>query len=263
MIQLVKLLLMMVISKSSLLVSADLPPYWNQPYEQRIKDFAPLVVKYPGRRFLLKPQSLLDGILVQTEWQKDSGRDKSFHWALLNSTLTIEPVVWEREFASLPTNFDRRSLRCADFLLPQDMDLRKTALKQAVCNAWLAYFRASSRLSFWSQSYLWKAHGLSIQYALTTHSLHLENHQENETPEEYAFFQGWSRFALYLETLNFPTTGLVTSPISDRFLPDCYPLGAAHCRLEDLTPERYLLVSYLIAGDVQLFPHLVSYLTKK
>src|SRR5947209_18012994 len=78
------------------------------PYSARIQRAEALARRYPGAS---GRYGLWAGIIVQTRWQRDSGRDRIPLWSLVNFELSVAPS------------------RCASHRSP-------------ACRAWIRYFRA-------------------------------------------------------------------------------------------------------------------------
>src|SRR5439155_16428876 len=67
------------------------------PYAKRLQILGALAARYPGRverGSAIGKYGLWAGIVVQTAWQKNSGRDRILLWSEMNRHLSVEPSTY-------------------------------------------------------------------------------------------------------------------------------------------------------------------------
>ena len=192
-----------------------------QPYAQRLQILEALSARYPGqveRGSPLGRFGLWAGIVVQTTWQKDSGRDRIALWSLVNRHLSVEPSMYAALLEKAGSNRDPRSL-CA------------TTRPADVCEGWLRYL-ISARQGLPAPTLLrllWQAHTAAIVYGLRSQR-HLLDRVRTTTLERN-FWGSWIEIVFLLEAERFPTDATTSMRASKLLMPPCSPLGSPGCRL--------------------------------
>lgn len=154
---------------------------------------------------------VLGGLYVQTHWQLVTHRDEIPAWNHINSYLTVKP----RQF--LLTYLEKGEDSC-------DTDL---------CSTWLDYFQAEFNGYHRSaQHLLWKAHLASIFQAIEVKPGILND--EQVPLDERNFLKGWIRFVQAMAKIRLPTQERFIRRLSTPTLPQCAPLGAPTCEVQDL-----------------------------
>ena len=191
------------------------------PYAKRLQILEALAERYPGR---VEPGSpigrygLWAGIVVQTAWQNNSGRDRILLWSAMNRHLSVEPSTYAALLQHAGSDRNPRSL-CASTRSPD------------VCAAWLRYLIAARKgLSAPTLlDLLWHAHTTAIASALRSQRRLLDRVQT--TSLERNFWATWIEIVFLLDAARFPTDAATSVRASRLLMPPCSPLGAPGCRL--------------------------------
>jgi hypothetical protein len=201
-------------SGAALAASAD------PPYTKRLKILESLAVRYPG---LVESGSsfgkygLWAGIVVQTTWQKSSGRDRIPLWSLINRHLSIEPSSYA---ALLEKAGSRDPYALCAARPPSD-----------VCEDWMRYLiGAKQKLPAPTLlRLLWRAHTTAIVYGLRSQRRALD--AVRTTTLERNFWASWIEIVFLLQAAQFPTDAATSTRASKLLMPPCAPLGTPGCRL--------------------------------
>ena len=207
------------------------------PYAERLELAQKLAEQYPGNVSPSEPLGefgLWAGIIVQTRWQDDSGRDAIPLWSLLNQTLSVEPSIYAAELAATPDATDSAAL-CASS--PHVRQHASTATggpaidRSDVCRAWMDYFLEHRRGSTTTalQQRLWDAHTVALVHGLREHRTALESAPATEL--ERNFWASWFELVFLLDALNFSTESAAVVRASNAVMPACSPIGSAGCEL--------------------------------
>lgn len=225
--------------------------YWSPDYQLSYQDRITYLKEMTTHFHLLTP-GLLAGLVVQTEWQEQTGRDENILWNRFNYSLTALPYKIFQDFkdnhdSSVCFQYDYRQI-------PEHLQL----LALRGCQKWQQYFSLMSRRARLSrlgpliiryeiqgQELLWQAHTKTLHLV---EKLYPEMYRKSDLPlDELNFLRGWLVSVEMLDTLNFPTRAFLTQTISDLFMPQCFPLGAQHCLVSNLSKKRELFVRSVIA----------------
>lgn len=186
------------------------------------------------------------GIMLQTQWQLDSGRAKFPIWRHVNETLTLAPHAYSLEYLEEPEGDAAASRYAAEH---PTRDAAHAPITQVdVCRAWRAFFRAHDEAKRKLESehvherlggkldarvkvtrLLWKAHTAAVRHAVWQHA---DEFARPGVPEDEArFWRNWVDFVYVIEKVGAPATDLFARPILDKIMPECSPLGGAGCAL--------------------------------
>jgi hypothetical protein len=190
------------------------------PYSDRLRIVEGLAARFPGQIEKGSPYGrygLWAGIVVQTEWQLRSHRDRIPLWAVMNGHLTVDPSTF--------ANFYVRSGS------PDPSAVCGGLFAVGQCEPWVAYMIASDRHGKPAalQALLWRAHTNSIVQALRTQRRIFD--AVHTTALERQFWGGWIEVVFMLEASHFPTDGATAARASRLLMPPCSPLGAPGCGL--------------------------------
>jgi hypothetical protein len=222
------------------------------PYADRLELAEALAVEYPGDVAPGQPLGEFGfwaGIIVQTRWQDESGRDEIPLWSLLNQTLSVEPSTYAAELASAPASADPAAL-CASSAYGRDHPttaVEGPSVDRAdVCEAWMSYFVAHRQGSAPAtlQQLLWHAHTVALVHGLREHRAEVDS--AATTDLERNFWASWLEIVFLLEALNFSTESATAVPASNAVMPTCAPIGADGCELAQADlGDSYAFVSAL------------------
>jgi len=193
----------------------------DPPYAKRLQILEALAARYPGhveRGSPIGRYGLWAGIVMQTTWQKNSGRDRIGLWSLVNRHLSVEPSTYAGLLEKAGSNRDPRVL-CAS-THPAD-----------VCEAWLRYLVAAKQglPAPTLLRLLWHAHTTAIVYGLRAQRQLFD--RVRTTTLERNFWGSWIEIVFLLEAAHFPTDAATSVRASKLLMPPCSPLGTPGCRL--------------------------------
>ena len=222
------------------------------PYADRLELAQTLAVQYPGDVAHGEPLGEFGfwaGIIVQTRWQDESGRDEIALWSLLNQTLSVEPSAYAAELASSPESADPAAL-CASSAYGRDHPTTAadgpSVDRADVCEAWMSYFVAHRQGSAPAtlQELLWDAHTVALVHGLRENREAIDG--AATTNLERNFWASWFEIVFLLDALNFPTEGASTVRASNAVMPTCAPIGEDGCELTQTDlGDSYAFVSAL------------------
>jgi len=200
--------------------SAALADNPKPPYADRLRMAEDLAARFPGHveegtRY--GRYGLWAGIVVQTDWQLRSHRDRIPLWALMNAHLSVEPSTFEDLYVRSGSH-DARAV-CGGRFAPE------------LCEPWVRYFVAADahRPPATLQKLLWRAHTNAIVHALRTQRRLFD--AVRTTTLERQFWTSWIEIVFLLEASRFPTDGSVSQRASRLLMPPCSPLGTPGCTL--------------------------------
>jgi hypothetical protein len=211
-------------------------------YQERLKLTEGLAVEYPGDVSpgdALGEFGLWAGIIVQTRWQEESGRDELPLWNLINVALSVEPSRYAAELTDEPSDADPTAL-CSASAYGRDHPTRASdgpdVDRSDVCEAWMRYFAAHLEGATTAdlQELLWNAHTAAIVHGVREHRAEIE---AAAVPDlERNFWASWFELVFLLDAVDFSTAGAASVPASAVLMPRCAPLGDPGCELtrEDL-----------------------------
>ena len=210
----------------------------------------------PGDAGPLDDVGIVAGIMLQTTWQRDSGREMESIWAMVNAGLSVQPYRLSREY------YRDGDLDCHHGAFvsrhPTRDRARAPLTREDVCRAWRTYFVVSDLIRHWrvgndpaaqsiAQRCLWDAHTKSIVHELWQHESAL---QAEPLPEqERRFWANWIGMVFVLADIVYPTTASVNSLFSSRLMPDCSPLGEAACQLDRFSGAQHSFLALLTAQE--------------
>lgn len=245
----------------------DLPS--DASYEARILAVRTLGERYPGLvhglGFEYRELGLWAGILIQTKWQKESGRDDLDIWFHVNRNLTLLPLVYHHEYAPDPDLPYEASPYVVNH--PTRGGAQAPVTHVDTCRAWKEYFKAHDaaaaadreggflgrfgngfRKWFVVTRKLWRAHTTAMKQAIWEY---LPEFRSSPHPrEELRFWAGWIRFVFFSEKLAPPTTDILGKPILNAAMPECSPLGLEPCTLRRQPFLRRAFLRLLTRGDI-------------
>jgi hypothetical protein len=197
-------------------------------YAKRLTILENLAARYPGRVEPGNPigrYGLWGGIVVQTTWQKDSGRDRIVLWSAMNRHLSVEPSSYARLLERADPD-------------PKAQALCSSTARPDVCAAWLRYLIGARKglPAPTLLTLLWRAHTTAIASALRSQRRLFAS--ARTTSLERNFWASWVEIVFLLEAAHFPTDAATSVRASRLLMPRCSPLGAPGCRLRpaDLGP---------------------------
>jgi hypothetical protein len=207
------------------------------PYPKRLQLLERLALRYPGEvepRASLGKYGLWAGILVQTRWQEETGRDRIPLWSLINYQLSVEPSIYASELQKAGRMRDPRAICKASPYVrrqPRPAAGGPAVSRTDVCEAWIRYFVAAKRglPAATLLGLLWHAHTTAIVYGLRAHRWELEH--VRTTPLERNFWTSWAEIVFLLEAAHFPTDATASTRASTLLMPPCSPIGARGCAL--------------------------------
>jgi hypothetical protein len=194
-------------------IALDVVPsqvYRSDHYPDRLQVLRLLEAAYPMPPSLAQP---MDGIVLQTAWQADSGRARYRWWSRTNSSLNLWQLLALQsrgEFAyveltpppeiTMPDVVQRKILAYYDHL----RRLHEAAGQPAT---WAEREAAANAL----QARLWDFHVAAIHAALTESETTL-----GELPAgEHDFAEAWGKTMIeFLALVAFPTTAVVVHPLN-------------------------------------------------
>jgi hypothetical protein len=210
----------------------------------------------PGSELPLDGLGLAAGIMQQTLWQKDSGREHQPIWHLVNAGLSIQPYRLAIEYQR---DGDLDCQHGAFVSRNPTRDPGHAPLTRAdVCGAWRTYFIVSDAVrdrqvgsdplaQSIAQRCLWDAHTQSIAHELWQHEAKL---RDDVVPElERRFWANWVGTVFVLADMVYPTTATLTSFFSSLLMPDCSPLGAPGCQLDRFSGTQHTFLATLTAQE--------------
>ena len=221
--------------------------YYDNSYDSRYSKIAFLASNF-NVEIKSDPYGLWAGIMHQTRWQQKTKRDHISQWRFVNTTLTIEPYYYGREFEQPNPNCE--NVQIIEAL--QDPSLKQGRIKD--CRAWFQYFayvKSSSPQQNQAQQLMWKAHSQSITTARERFRVSF-SYGANDIPiKEYQFWKGWIDLVYLLEEANFPTTDFGTKLISNSLLPPCGPIAAgSSCDVSNFSFSQRKLAEMFIEGQL-------------
>ncbi|HXH74856.1 MAG TPA: hypothetical protein VNJ08_07815 [Bacteriovoracaceae bacterium] len=179
----------------------------------------------------------MGGIYVQTEWQMKTRRDQIKSWNTINAYLTVKPYQVFNNYLS------QASKACEGIS------------NKRLCQAWLKYFSyADAKKNYGlilpgmqqqASRLLWLAHEISIEEALKDFPGLLDDPKVPQ--EERQYLKGWIKFVHILATSRLPTGEKFVRLLAGQTSPDCSPLGAAHCRVQDQPRAVKMFIKKMIA----------------
>jgi hypothetical protein len=223
----------------SLAVAAGVAPGASSetPYPKRVQLLERLAVRYPGNvepRASLGKYGLWAGILMQTRWQEETGRDRIPLWSLINHQLSVEPSIYASELEKAGRTRDPRAICKASPYVrrqPRPASGGPAVSLRDVCEMWIRYFVAAKggvpAATILELS--WHAHTTAIVYGLRAHRSELES--VRTTPLERNFWTSWAEIVFLLEAARFPTGATASTRASRLLMPPCSPIGARGCAL--------------------------------
>lgn len=230
-------------------------------YPQRIEILKTLARRYdagasPGSP--LAKYGLWSGVLTQTRWQLDSGRDGIDLWNLVNFGLTVETTAYANELAAAKRNARDPATLCATSAFvranPTPATLGPPVDRAAVCEGWMKLFVAeragvaASEL----QQLMWSATTTSIVHSLRVYGGAFTR-PDVSTELEQNFWGSWIELLFALEAMNHPTDGAGTQRASRVVMPPCSPIGGAGCALTpDDLGSSFAFVSALASRPMSL-----------
>jgi len=190
------------------------------PYSERLRIVEGLAARFPGHVETGNQYGrygLWAGIVVQTEWQLHSHRDRIPLWAVMNEHLSVEPSTFEGLYVRSGAH-DAGAV-CGGLFAT------------GLCEPWVGYMIAADGHSppATLQRLLWRAHTNAIVHALRTQRRIFDG--VRTTTLERRFWAGWVEVVFLLEATHFPTDGATSARASRLLMPPCSPLGAAGCGL--------------------------------
>ncbi len=197
----------------------------NASYPKRLEAVRELGKLFPG--FLLplghkhRSLGLFAGIYLQTKWQYDSHRDEIPLWFFVNQSLTLAPLAYAKEFLVDANTSESKYVKNH-----QTRDVSHAPITQDdTCRAWKTYFQACTKnaSSVQLSRLLWKAHTTAIRFSLWQYASEFED--AHVPKEEIAFWQGWIRLVLGLETIAPFTNDVLLQPLLSLTMPRTSPLG--------------------------------------
>ncbi len=210
----------------------------------------------PGSDEPLDDLGIVAGMMLQTTWQKDFGRDAEPMWRLINAGLTAQPYRLSLEFRQNGNVDCRRGPFVSDHPT-RDVD-RAPLTRGDVCRAWRAYFMVGDAIReaglggggvahSIAQGCLWDAHTKSIVHELWQHRRELRGGGLAE--QERRFWANWIGAVFTLAEGVYPTTAIENAFFSARLMPGCGPLGDEACRLDRFSGAQLIFLAALTARD--------------
>jgi hypothetical protein len=204
-------------------------------YAERLRILEGLAQRFPGHVETGNPYGkygLWAGIVVQTEWQLRTHRDRIPLWAVMNEHLSVDPSTFANFYVRSGSH-DAGAV-CGGLFA------------RGLCEPWVQYMIGADehRTPATLQKLLWRAHTNAIVHALRTQRRIFD--AVRTTPLEREFWAGWIEIVFLLEASRFPTDGATSMRASRLLMPPCSPLGAPGCglNLHDLK-RSYPFVSTL------------------
>lgn len=235
-------------------------------YDERLARLAALGSRFPGDA---PPPGLFGGLIVQTRWQRDSGRDDVPLWSIVNDSLTNQP-------ADIAARYDAAAARDRSHVCDGEPAGAPAGPVDA-CRAWVAYFgasdayRAGEPLPFVRrgiatyhrphdvlQSLLWSAHSTSIAARVAERRADLEAGARG-VPVEFRFWANWIDVVYAVEAANVPSSLPPDTQTTGTFLPGCAPLGTPGCDLGSLPGGPSLAVWVLTMRPASIDRVLLGY----
>lgn len=223
----------------------------NFDYGERMEAVQALGRRFPAfvqtKGFENRRLGIWAGIMLQTQWQLDSGRAQYPIWRHVNETLTLAPHAFSLEYLENPQG-DPASSRYAKEHPTRDA-AHAPITQVDVCRAWRAFFAAHDEAKAKLESprlrdrlggkldarvkvtrLLWKAHTAAVRHAVWQHAA--EFAAPGVPDEEARFWRNWVDFVYVIEKIGAPATDLFARPILDKIMPECSPLGGPGCGLK-------------------------------
>jgi hypothetical protein len=263
------LLVLVIVAASVLAVPSATAGAGEITYPQRLEILKSLARRYdtgasPGSP--LGRYGLWAGILSQTRWQLDSGRDTDDLWSLVNFGLSVETTAYADELAAAKKGARDPQSLCAssDFVRANQTPpgaVGPPVDRAEVCEGWMALFRAerAGQPAADIQRLMWAAVTTSIVHSLRVYGGAFTT-PDVSTALEQNFWGSWIELGFVLAAQNYPTGGAGAQRISQLLMPKCAPIGGGGCAptLEDLGTS-YSFVSKLASRPVSIERIFASY----
>jgi hypothetical protein len=243
-------------------------------YPERLEILKSLARRYDAGAIPGTPlgrYGLWAGILAQTRWQLDSGRDTDELWSLVNFGLSVETTAYADELAAAQkgardpqslcrsSEFVRTNPTPAAALGPRSVD------RATVCEGWMALFVAerAGRPAADIQRLMWAALTTSIVHSLRVYGGAFTRPGVS-TDLEQNFWGSWIELGFVLAAQNYATDGANAQRISQLLMPKCAPIGGDGCAPTPVDlGTSYGFVSALASRPVSIERIFTSYETSR
>ncbi len=167
---------------------------------------------------------LLGGILLNTHRQKETHRNELSIWNIANSSLTVEPYAFMKDYEDNTLCKDSRFIKKMGNTIAKHE--QHSVDRVAVCEAWHNYFKLTKTNKNQSivQKALWKAHSLSLFHVWLTRRRDFQTALSSKLvpPEEFRLWMSWNKtVSTILPRSNYNSCASSMWPYLEQAMPSC------------------------------------------